>query len=74
MDAEYLVEMANDICAFFASANPPAKAASEGAGHMRRQWEPRMRKQIVEIWRNDPHALTDVARAAVAILAEQAAA
>lgn len=69
MDAEYLVQMANDISNFFAPANPPAQAAAEVATHIRRQWEPRMRRQIIEIWRSGGGEFSDVARAAIALLA-----
>ena len=69
MDAEYLVQMVNDISNFFAPANEPAQAAAEVAAHLKRLWEPRMRRQIVEIWRSGDGAFSDVARAAVALLA-----
>jgi formate dehydrogenase subunit delta len=71
MDAEYLVEMANDISAFFGSSNDVAKASGEAAGHMRRQWDPRMRRQIIEIWRSGAGHFSDVARGAVALLAAE---
>ncbi len=46
MNSARLVAMANDIAAFFA-AEPDAEAAAEQvAGHLRRFWEPRMRKEI----------------------------
>ena len=71
MEAEYLVEMANDISNFFGSANEPAKASAEAASHMRRQWDPRMRRQVIEIWRSGTGHFTDVARGAVALLAAE---
>ena len=47
MDGQKLVKMANQIAAFFA-AEPDRKAAVEGvAGHLKRFWEPRMRKEIL---------------------------
>ena len=47
MDTKKLVKMANDIAAFFA-AEPERKAAVDGvAGHLKRFWEPRMRKEIL---------------------------
>jgi len=47
MDGQKLVRMANQIAAFFA-AEPDRKAAVEGvAGHLKRFWEPRMRKEIL---------------------------
>ena len=72
MEAEHLVEMVNDISNFFAPANPPAQAAAEVAGHLRRTWDPRMRRAIVA---QQGHAdLSDVGRAAVALLAADATA
>ena len=49
MHAERLIQMANQIGAFF-GADPDRAAALEGiASHLRRFWEPRMRKQIVAL-------------------------
>jgi len=44
---EYLVKMANEIGAFFASEPDPEQAVNAVAGHLRRFWDPRMRAQIV---------------------------
>lgn len=47
MDQDKLVRMANQIAQFFA-AEPERKAAVEGVvGHLKRFWEPRMRKEIL---------------------------
>jgi formate dehydrogenase subunit delta len=47
MDAAKLVTMANDIAAFFES-DPDPQAASEGiASHLRRFWDPRMRRELL---------------------------
>lgn len=49
MEAERLVQMANQIGAFFA-AEPEHAVAVEGiANHLKRFWDPRMRKQIVHM-------------------------
>ena len=49
MDGKKLVKMANEIAAFFA-AEPERKVALEGiAGHLKRFWEPRMRKEIFAV-------------------------
>ncbi len=49
MDGEHLIRMANQIGAFFA-AEPDRPAALEGvANHLKRFWDPRMRKQIVQM-------------------------
>ena len=72
MNAEQLVQMVNDISAFFAPANAPAEAAAEVAGHIKRQWDPRMRRQIVAIWQSGEGDFSAVGRAAVALLAADA--
>ena len=46
MHIERLVTMANDIAAFFHSAVDQDEAAQNIALHLRRYWDPRMRKQI----------------------------
>lgn len=72
MHADTLVRMVNDISDFFAPANPAPEAAAEVAGHIKRSWEPRMRRQIVEIWQAGHADFSPVGRAAVALLAAQA--
>lgn len=47
MDAQRLIHMANQIGAFF-EAEPDRAAALEGiAGHIKRFWDPRMRREIL---------------------------
>ena len=47
MDARKLVKMANEIAAFF-DAEPIREVALEGvAGHIKRFWDPRMRRAIL---------------------------
>ena len=47
MKAQKLVKMVNEIAAFF-EAEPDRNAALEGvAGHLKRFWDPRMRREIV---------------------------
>jgi formate dehydrogenase subunit delta len=47
MDAHKLVKMANEIAAFFESDSDP-QAVSDGiAGHIRRFWDPRMRRALI---------------------------
>jgi formate dehydrogenase subunit delta len=43
---EQLVKMANDIAAFFHSEPDHAIAVAGVAAHIRRYWEPRMRRRI----------------------------
>lgn len=47
MDAHKLVKMANEIASFF-DAEPDRQAAVEGvAGHLKRFWDPRMRRELL---------------------------
>ncbi|MCY1056827.1 formate dehydrogenase subunit delta [Nannocystis sp. SCPEA4] len=47
MDAHKLVKMANDIATFFESDPDPAAVTDGIAGHLRRFWDPRMRRALV---------------------------
>jgi formate dehydrogenase subunit delta len=69
MNIDHMVKMANEISAFFISESKPGEASAEVAGHLRRYWEPRMRKQIIEHYHNGAAGLEDVARDAIGILA-----
>ncbi len=46
MDVEHLLEMANQIGAFFRSQGTPEEAVAGIADHLHRFWEPRMRRAI----------------------------
>ena len=74
MKVERLIAMANQVGDFFASeAGKEAPAAV--ALHLRRFWEPRMRREIIAHYETSRgEGLSDVARAAVGILAEEAGA
>jgi formate dehydrogenase subunit delta len=49
MDGKKLVKMANEIAAFFA-VEPTRQAAVDGvAGHIKRFWEPRMRRELLAV-------------------------
>ncbi len=72
MHAEHLVQMVNDIANFFVPASGAARAPAEVATHLKRFWEPRMQRQIVEVWRSGEGEFSEVARAAVALLAQDA--
>ena len=66
MHTHKLVKMANDIAAFF-DADPDRTAALDGvAGHLRRFWDPRMRRELVR-WQDEHHGegLSETARAAI---------
>ncbi len=69
MKIEYLVKMANEIGAFFASEPDAEVAVDAVAGHLRRFWDPRMRAQIVAHQAQGGAGLSDLARRAVAKLA-----
>ena len=71
MNTERLAEMANDIANFFA-AEPDRDAAFAGVlDHLRKFWEPRMRRQIVaHLRQTNGSDLSELARAAVSRLAE----
>ena len=69
MKIEYLVKMANEVGAFFASDNEPEAAAGAVAAHLRRFWEPRMRAQILAHQAQGGVGLSDLASRAVALLA-----
>ena len=70
MNPERLAEMANDIANFFA-AEPDHEAAVAGMlDHLRKFWEPRMRRQIVAyLHEHDGAGMSALARAGVAKLA-----
>jgi formate dehydrogenase subunit delta len=69
MNVERLVEMVNDIANFFHSEPDHATAVAGVAGHLRRYWEPRMRKQIIAHLEEGGHGLGDLAREGVQELA-----
>jgi formate dehydrogenase subunit delta len=47
MNIEHLVTMANQIGSFFRSYPDAEQAKKDIASHLKRFWEPRMRKQLV---------------------------
>jgi formate dehydrogenase subunit delta len=64
--------MANDIGAFFDAEPDKTEAARGVANHLKRFWDPRMRRQIVAHYRSGGSGLGDVARSAVGMLADEA--
>lgn len=60
MDGKRLVKMANEIAVFFA-AEPERKVALEGiASHIKRFWEPRMRREIFAVLdRGQDHGMSE---------------
>jgi len=73
MNINHLVRMANDIGAFFA-AEPSSEPARAVLNHIKRFWDPRMRREMVEYFRAGGDGLDEPARSAVALLAEEATA
>lgn len=72
MDIQRLVAMANDIAAFFDS-EPDRQVAAEGVrNHVRKFWEPRMRREIIAHVQKGGAGLTPTARSAVESLARGA--
>jgi formate dehydrogenase subunit delta len=74
MQHEQLVIMANDIAAFFQKAADQGEAARSVATHLHRYWDPRMRRKIVEHVQAGGAGLSDLAREAVTILAQESVA
>jgi formate dehydrogenase subunit delta len=71
MNIERLVSMANDIGAFFDADSDKTEAAKNVATHLRRFWDPRMRRQIVGYYRDGGAGLTPLARSAIGLIAER---
>ena len=70
MRAERLVSMANDIGAFFNAEPDKAEAAKSVALHLKRYWDPRMRREIVAHYRDGGAGLDLIVRAAVGLLSD----
>lgn len=68
MQIERLVSMANDIAAFFQGAAAAEEAAESVANHLRRFWDPRMRRELIAHGRAGGAGLSELARQAVARL------
>jgi formate dehydrogenase subunit delta len=71
MSVESLVRMANDIGNFFASEADRDSAIAGIANHIRRYWEPRMRRQIYAHLDAGGEGLSDLAQAAVRQLSDK---
>jgi formate dehydrogenase subunit delta len=48
MDIQNLVKMANQIGAFFEAMPDRAQAMEDISGHIKRNWDPRMRRTILK--------------------------
>jgi formate dehydrogenase subunit delta len=74
MNIDLLIKMANQITDFWESEAGHDVAVKEVATHLRRYWEPRMRAQMITYYHErQGSGLNDIAKAAVGVLAEQAA-
>lgn len=62
--------MANDIGAFFDADSDKAEAARSVANHLKKFWDPRMRREILVHYREGGAGLNSLARSAVALLAD----
>ena len=71
MQIEHLVTMANEIAAFFQGAANEGEAAASVANHLRRFWDPRMRRQIIEHHQRGGAGLSPLANEAVGLLSAQ---
>jgi formate dehydrogenase subunit delta len=65
-----LVDMANDIGHFFGSDADQDEAAKNIAGHLKRFWDPRMRREIVAHYIAGGAGLDPVVHEAVRLLAD----
>lgn len=65
MNIDHLVRMANDIGNFFKSEPDHALAIDGVAGHIKRFWDPRMRKEIIAHLEGGGDGLSELAREAV---------
>jgi formate dehydrogenase subunit delta len=61
MNAEKLIKMANQIGMFFSAMPDREQAIDDTAGHLRRSWEPRMRRELFNhIDANGTNGLSDI--------------
>jgi formate dehydrogenase subunit delta len=70
MNTHHLVKMVNEISAFWEAEAGAENAPNAIATHLRRYWDPRMRREIVAHYHAGAGGLCDAARGAVALLAE----
>ena len=71
MSIEHLVRMANDIADYFHSEPDRGLAVAGVSNHMKKFWDPRMRRQILAHSReHGGEGLSELAQAAVVRLGE----
>jgi len=71
MRIERLVSMANNIGAFFNAEPDKAEAARSVAGHLKRFWDPRMRRELIAHYQQGGEGLDEPARSGVGLLAQE---
>lgn len=71
MKPQYLVSMINDISKFYITQGDVSEAAASVESHIARFWEKRMRHQIIDHLENGGEGLSEVSRAAVALLVRE---
>jgi formate dehydrogenase subunit delta len=69
MKIDNLIKMANDIGNFFQAESDRELAVNGIADHLRRFWDPRMRREIIDYCQKDGQQLAELVREAVARLA-----
>jgi len=70
MKIDALIKMANEIASFFEAEGDRNEATRLVAVHLRRYWEPRMRREIIEHYEKGGAGLGELAREGVALLAQ----
>ena len=71
MRIEHLVSMVNDIGNFFNAESDKTEAAKSIANHVRRFWDPRMRREIIAHYKQGGAGLDDLPRSGIGLLADE---
>ena len=71
MQIENLVKMANDIAVFFEAEPDRSVAVHAIADHLKKFWDPRMRRAIIEHSRDGGFGLAETARLAIRLLEDE---
>lgn len=72
MNTDLMIKMLNEISAFFDGEDDKEHAAQEVKNHVRRYWEPRMRTQLLDYFKERQGAgLSQLALRAVTLLAAE---
>ena len=64
MESEHMIHMANQIALFFAGY-PKEEAVASVTDHLKKFWEPRMRRQIIEYAASGGEGLHELVRESV---------